>query len=351
MVWKTFITTIDKGLATQITDFRSDLDKLLKRACRLKSGRCYIECLSSGSNSLTSDIDITVKGDCLVENYIQLNILHDILRKVFEQSELFKLNDEIDVSKIFIFFDINFYLSNFGIKQNNKTDEAELASYIVTTESETQMSYAINGIPKTKQYALLVYDLAILKNDIDNSLTQEKANRFVDLMSQIAAQEDECYITQGAFFHVVMHLQRGIPFRDRVSGYYFNIWNSMMICSAVENIKFAFSHPSSRGKYIIRVFDALEQIQTQHANHLFDQEPGYNNGYNTRNVSYIPGYNTMYNNPLYNANISSGYIYDEQNDVYNDEPRNSYNHQNNGDYNKHDSFIEFKRAFNCWSEM
>lgn len=56
-----------------------------------------------------------------------------------------------------------------------------------------------------------------------------------------------------------MQLQKGLTFRD--SNSFPNLWNSMMVCSAIENIKFAVSHKSSRGKYLIRVFDALKRIK------------------------------------------------------------------------------------------
>lgn len=259
LVWKQFIVSIDENLANKINVFRSNLDKLLKDVCKLNFGNCTIECLSSGSDALTSDIDVTVKGNCIVENFIHLKLLHDILIKIFEKSDLLKDKGSVLLSKVYVLFDINFYLSNFGIKYSDTLDSNNLDSYIISHDMSKQIKYAIEGYKGVKKdYANLVYELAILRQNIQKG-DQKKANEFVDIISQIAAQEDECYITQGAFFHIVMQLQQGQQFTD--SNSFPNLWNSMMVCSAIENIKFAVSHESSRGKYLIRVFDALKRIK------------------------------------------------------------------------------------------
>lgn len=195
LVWKEFIVTIPADLANKINDFRSNLDKLLKEVCKLKFKDCDIECLSSGSDALTSDIDVTVKGNCIVENFIHLKLLHDILTKIFEQSALLKDKGTIVLSKIFVLFDINFYLSNFGIQYSDSLDGNNLDSYIVSNDMSKQIKYAIEGYNGVKKdYANLVYELALLRQNIQKG-DQEKANKFVDIISQIAAQEDECYIT------------------------------------------------------------------------------------------------------------------------------------------------------------
>lgn len=306
LVWKKFITEIGE-LGNNIDAFRTDMDKLLKEVCALQVGTCEVLCLSSGSDAITSDIDVTVKGNCIVENFIHLKVLHDILSKVFAKSNLFANSQGVDLSKIFIFFDVNFYLSNFGIKYNDKYDSKFMSSYILSNDMSKQITYAIDGNTSfggpSENYEQLVYQLGILRNKIGQSPPKEEdANKFVDIISKIAAQEDECYITQGAFFHVVMLLQQGQSFDDMVD--YNDVWNGMMICSAVENIKFAVSHPSSRGKYIIRVFDAIQRMKqasfarmtyNAYNNQVYDYNDDFNVNANTQKY----GGGLSYNNPLF----------------------------------------------------
>jgi hypothetical protein len=298
-VWKKFILTVGEDLAKKINNFRKELDLLLKKVCNFAIETCKIECISSGSDALTSDIDVTIKGNCIVENYIHLQVLHDVLRLIFKESEILKgTNEKVDIAKIFIFFDINFYLSNFGIKFDNSRDNGNLGSYILSAEHEKQITYAIEGVKvKTDDYDKLVYRLALLKQKIGDKPTQEQANEFVDIISQIAGQEDECYVTQGAFFHVVMLLQQGQTFFDDIS--FDQIWKTMMVCSAIENLKFAKSHPSSRGKYIIRVYDALYRIKPS-----------------------VKDVNQLYNNQQYQNTLNP--LFNAHNSVYENEQNNPY---------------------------
>ena len=280
-IWKEFITHISQQLANDIVKFRNDLDESLKKVCKVDSAPCAVECLSSGSTSITSDIDVTVKGDCIYENLVQLLKLHQLLKDVFSSSKIFVVNKQVVLSKVFIFFDINFYLSNFALLKDTKHDPHNLSSYFLSTDYDVQLSYAksfqheqfADEQSRLATYNALVNELNTLHNDLQGKkykfAIQDFTNSLVDIISQIAFLEDECYVTQGSFFHVVKHLQQGMLFND--SKYYPTTWNNMMCCSIMENLNFAVSHVSSRGKYMIRVYDAIgkfeEDISTQRMYH------------------------------------------------------------------------------------
>jgi hypothetical protein len=63
---------------------------------------------------------------------------------------------------------------------------------------------------------------------------------------------------------VVKILQEKHEFKDRDV-----IFDQMMVCSALENLHFAISHPNSIEKYMTRVFDAISKINDPELSKMF----------------------------------------------------------------------------------
>lgn len=131
--WKEFIEHVDENRS--LTDFRKKLDTLLKRVCSLQlKNPCVSECKSSGSTELTSDIDITLQGNCLATNLFHLEALRKLITVIFSQGDFFK-NDRgvFEINRVFHLFDINFYISNFAINKLPNYNKNKLSSYWLST--------------------------------------------------------------------------------------------------------------------------------------------------------------------------------------------------------------------------
>jgi hypothetical protein len=189
---------------------------------------------------------------------------------------------------VFHFFDLNFYLSNFAIKKRPGASDNLLSSYILSTaygpyiikdstQIRNQSQYAVSEIFDTQTGTSMNQDVrdAMYVNNVekvvalinrlrDSGAVQNVYNMIVDMLSQISLYEDECYHTQGAFFHVVLMMQRKINFIDvHRNSVMFNLYIEMLYTSALENLSFAMTHkkyPAKVAKYVHRVNDALHRI-------------------------------------------------------------------------------------------
>lgn len=279
--WKEYLTNeTNKEMKNIIGEFRSSLDDFIKRtACEKNvinevNQDCHTTCISSGNNDITSDIDITIKGPCLDKNVNRLIAL----RRYF-QNHLFKNSPwNGNLQTVFRFFDMNFYLSDFAILKNQSLDPNSIDSYYLTTDFQTQLNYIHrNKIEKRNttnneepyfqaaNRANCVFDELKNSQHSNDTHKQNLTNTFINEISNIALYEDECYVSQGAFMHVVYMLQQKKPFYlllnndDKLK----TIFYQFMICSILENLQFAISHTGkSRGKYIYRVLDAYYNINT-----------------------------------------------------------------------------------------
>lgn len=243
-----------------------------------------IMCKSYGSEDASSDIDVTIIGDNkhLNESLITYVRITKFLTHVFADDPLFTnpSTSRFRLKNVFHFFDINFYLSNFAVKINESDPDDYLSSYILSTAYSTTFNQEINN-----QYYYAFIEI-LYKNYQDdgehdaemddqyiNSYLQftvmaqkaqdnSDANQLIDILSKVSTFEDECYHTQGAFFHVVMMMQRKIQFKDIAENR--DVFIKMMYASAFENIVFAythFDHVSKREKYLYRYRDALRNIE------------------------------------------------------------------------------------------
>lgn len=292
-VWKEFIEIWGNDINTNVFyTFRGKLDKFLKDTINnlntellnsdLKSNlydNCtYIqnnnqkttELVSFGSKKITSDIDVTINGRCFFSSYIILKVIHALLLDLF--------SPQIPFHKIFTFFDMNFYLSDFAFpKQLNVPSfkdkkEQNLSDWIVT-ESPLQLKLAFlskANHDNDRGYEDQVLQLTNILNKYYLDLKKTNKNiestfqdYFINSISYLATFEDECYVTQGAFYHVVLMGQRGVKFTNIKSQEQIRQINFMMTCSLIENLKMAILHAKSESsfqKYIERARDAINRM-------------------------------------------------------------------------------------------
>jgi hypothetical protein len=250
-----------RDFANEIQNFRNTFMQFItKEACDKAFESCKTSCLSSGSEDLTSDIDVTVKGDCIKTNLL---VLIAIRRFISEQYLNFYpfYGNMFMISK---FFDVNFYLSDFALLKTTDANNNILESYYLTDDHKSQlMKINENEINKKKvlthfnDYIVVVEEANKTLTELKENPSQINENKLIDLISQLALYEDECYVTQGAFIHVVYMTQKKKPFHQTLNDRTRSIFLNFMVCSILENLHFAISHPGkSRGKYLMRVFDA-----------------------------------------------------------------------------------------------
>jgi len=297
-VWKDTILGLESnpGLISELRSIRQRIATFATSNCSEINTGCRTDCKSFGSQQATSDIDVTLSGSCVDKNLIVLGVVYRILKLIVCNIAQFHIDtntstkvteiscdNRIDLQKVFKFFDVNFYLSNFEIplpsmKIGNTID----FNNIYTTRSKEQINYAFQHshvdtgvVYKTTAMELnnLLQTLLVGKKgyslfsgpSTNSSISQDEKDKVINLISKIASFEDECYLTQGAFFHVVLNMQRKKEFNIDtylIAKNYDALatWAFMLTCSIIENLKFAMSHTKSLYKYVYRVYHALEQL-------------------------------------------------------------------------------------------
>lgn len=234
-----------------------------------------VKCESYGSTKASSDIDVTIQSSIqhINKTIIVYIKICKFLEYIFGSDHFFE-----NLRQVFNFFDVNFYLSNFAIKREDGLPDNMLSSYILSTAYEP---IAYEGMNNQFYYACI--DIIYKNHEVNRSFDVEEDayinsvqqfnilaqqakevssdNMLIDVLSRISTYEDECYHTQGAFFHVVMMMQRKIKFKDIKE--HREIFANMLYASALENLTFAYTHFASvpkRNKYLDRYNDALSRL-------------------------------------------------------------------------------------------
>lgn len=268
--WKELINhedTIANVSKDRILLFRDNLNKYILKLC---SSFDSTMCTNPGSKNRDSDIDLTLSGNYNTHIFI---IILDIFRKIFGKDQKFFKNNIFDIQKVCKFFDINFYITDFAIMKNNKLPANKLESYYLcddynnkSQETFTQYDFATweyDEKPFNKDIEDYIKYGIKINSYIDDlqkreKITQNNINNLIKIISYTSLYQDECYHTQGAFFHVVLMMQKNIDFTDKNK--YPKIFDNMMGTSILENLIFALLHSDRRTKYINRVLDALHRI-------------------------------------------------------------------------------------------
>lgn len=239
-------------------------------------------CKSYGTTKVTSNVDITLSNDeHIMFCFVTLQNIQEFLKNIFYDDTIFYYNGKFALFKVTTFFDINFYLSNFEIKRKANNNKLSLLNYYLSN------NYNSSGVvPSQYIYAFYEYDnknirtieasesneyeIAVTKiEDLESKKLQDqsKIDELIDLFSIVSTFEDECYHTQGAFFHVVLMMQRGMNFENDEETS--EVFNNMLSASIIENLCFAYTHPHKQEKYLSRVNDAYIKM-TNKEHHVIE---------------------------------------------------------------------------------
>lgn len=370
--WKEVINdaSISQECKNALFVFRAQLAKFIQ------IGICeHVKCKTYGSTKLSSDIDMTIgNGSDIRLNADTLIHVHNFLSDVFHSKEedlqifslgfkktmnvqqyvnFFKHNNSFELKKVFEFFDLNFYLSNFALKNN--IERYILSDAYGKDNPLNQFKYAFMepryNIHEYKKKIAELEFLLLLSSKINNEdvidnhstiingkidqihITQKRhrhnpdnvqqpttkinvfdgirvetpqllINKIIDLISQISLYEDECYHTQGAFFHIVMMMQRNIKFditNPTIKSK--EVYSNLIKASCMENMFFASTHPHNVDKYLTRVADGLTRLSIIGSNnnnfvlHFLDKVPE-TGILNSSDVDYPSYYNNLFKNIL-----------------------------------------------------
>jgi hypothetical protein len=274
--WKYLMieSSLDQTVKEKLYNFREDLSTFLMTICidvsiikHKINSKTKTECKSYGSKKITSDIDVSVSGKDIISNKSAFHNVIQTLKDMFVKEANGNANANFNaICNVCHFFDMNFYLSDFGVlRDQDDSSMNQLSSYYLSSAygqrtPHNQFNYAFeyaehpcSDNDKNHKYQHYLVDLSEkLKSDADPNL-------IIDLISKISLYEDECYNTQGAFFHVVMIMQRKIEFMDIRA--HKEIYTNMLIASYIENLVFASMHPDNYEKYLNRVNDAHLRLQ------------------------------------------------------------------------------------------
>lgn len=243
------------------------------------------ECKDVGSTEPTSDVNVSIistKKDTsdIAASYSTLLSIHSFIVLVFSDINIFK--GKTSLYKILRFFDINFYLTNFKPERIKTSNSMPILSSNYTTISEknnnilSQYFYAFYELFQLKESELNrckiynkmyneMYNEHIagrnyeeMVSNIDTALKgTSDDNKIIDLVSLLSTFENECYHTQGSYYHVVLGLQMGTHM-----DFDLDVKCNMLAASAIENLCYAYIHRSNYTKYINRVFDAVKSFDS-----------------------------------------------------------------------------------------
>ena len=276
---------INKENLTILVEFREQLKTFIYD--KLCNGN---ECKDVGSTEPTSDVNVSItstKKDTsdIAASYSTLLSIHSFIVSVFSDIDIFKDKGKTSLYKILRFFDINFYLTNF--KPERITNSKTSNSMPILSSNYTTISENNNNI--LSQYFYAFYELFQLKeselnrckiyNKMYNEMYNEHIagrnyeemvsnidtalkgtsddNKIIDLVSLLSTFENECYHTQGSYYHVVLGLQMGTHM-----DFDLDVKCNMLAASAIENLCYAYIHRSNYTKYINRVFDAVKSFDS-----------------------------------------------------------------------------------------
>ncbi len=277
------------NLKKKLHSLRANLNNLLNDICVntvLKSSTNFkycddndsninkSKCFAFGSDKLESDIDVTISGNCMSANLLILKVIKKTLISIFNEQEIFKDNGNFHLSNVHRFFDINYYLTDFFIKRDKSMPDNELSSYFITTH-KSQYRFAFfeylklhhqdNECNEEIIYDDLSFDIDKLiksaKRDFKNDIFTDK---LLEKISSLSLYQDECYHTQGSFFHVVLLMQAKLEYLDINNNLNSKFKYRFLIeQSLIENLCFSITHFHRKDKYLKRVFDAYNRLDSE----------------------------------------------------------------------------------------
>jgi hypothetical protein len=292
--WAKQIIKLDAKKAKSLFEFRDELNKYIIVRCNTCDKDICTKCGAFGSTKLTSDIDVTINSELQVLASLKtMIILLNDLYYIFKDDSLFYNGKYFQLKKVHKFFDINFYISDFSIAKtsiNNKNIK-NFDTYFISTCYHNNCKNVTNqyyfaflefllfeyGKKKiSKKYILnhtkIMRELLKVTENLHNSLQSKLSDDIIiNLISILSLYGDEGYHSQGAFFHVVMMLQKKIQFKVKSKKHKIFLKN-LISASIIENLCFAYTHYDKKEKYLSRVRDGLYKLKEYNIdNYIFNQ--------------------------------------------------------------------------------
>ena len=265
-------------------NFREKLKKFIIKRCNLCIKKVCSKCESVGSTKLTSDIDITIKSELHFNiSIIKLILLLNDFKNIFKDEKKFHKNGKFKLKLVHIFFDINFYITNFElpIKKITNANFNKLESYYISKcyfnscqkNVVNQYFFAFFEFYKKikKPLNVIKYKKKLTEyisktNELNNLLKDKYVNesKIINMISILSLYQEESYHTQGSYFHVVMMNQKKIFFK--INDKNKQILQNLLSVSIIENLCFAYINSKKKIKYIMRVKDGLHRLHINNIN-------------------------------------------------------------------------------------
>lgn len=248
------------------------------------SSKFQTKCERIGSNNFSSDIDVSIMTFLNDEEFklVSLNAIKVFLADFFETSP----------NRVFQFFDMNFYLTEYAIKNdgssivfNNINANPNITPILYLDEfciskSIKQYDYAFyeymyminpknRPVHDSEEYNMLIERISQDKIQLHSMVNSSESSKgifdgvveeMINSVSEISTAEDETYHTQGSFFHVVLKMQKKLQINcDNRK----HSWVFLLCTSFIENLCFAYTHfhKNKQVKYLTRCNDAINELE------------------------------------------------------------------------------------------
>lgn len=258
---------------------------------------CNTTCEDVGSKKDTSDVDITIKEATISESFAILYKIQSFLKALLGEVGF---KGARPMTKITKFFDLSFFITDFAPNKDVISRQYNTMSTTSANGPLSQYFYAFfevfdhhhrlkasdplheykdgyNAVymrrmrwfgqdhhnthalalvnvtkPNAPRGARLL--LRSLVGWIDNEVKTRTptADEYIDAVSMLSTLFEECYHTQGAYYHIVQCTQKVCTL---------NLTPQMLCASAIENLCFASTHELKRAKYLKRVENAMAQVK------------------------------------------------------------------------------------------
>ena len=208
--WKDLVQTIRKH-ETAVTDAFKAFQTAIANAMKGICNRPPVSCRALGRTELTSDFDVMIEGPDMQANLNAELMIEWMLTKTFLRDSFFWANPAVqsfDLKRVLEFFDINFYLNNFGLMRAGNAGDDRLASYYLSTDFRGQLPFAVSedkpfaqktlDIFHRKAEALVSIEKQVLA--VGKAATQQQVNALINAKSDLTLYQDEVRLTDRPSF-------------------------------------------------------------------------------------------------------------------------------------------------------
>jgi hypothetical protein len=201
--WKDLVQTIRKH-ETAVTDAFKAFQTAVATAMKGICNRAPVSCRALGKEDLTSDFDVMIEGPDMQANLNAELLIEWMLTQTFLPDRFFWTNPDapsFDLKKVLEFFDINFYLDNFGLMRAGNAGADRLASYYLSTDFRGQLPYAFTEDLPFAQKTLDIFHrkaaaLVPLQKQVlaaGAKVTPQQINALINAKSDLSLYQDEVW--------------------------------------------------------------------------------------------------------------------------------------------------------------